>query len=321
MVSRLNVIVFGIILFFHLFVIADVALADKKISKAVSTFKNPQPVEIYGLPKGAGATHLSTEEPFVSRDGRFLFFNTGENENNKDLHYAEWVDNKWVYRSPIGPNVNNSKEVQGNPTMDENYNFLYVDSGIKSMVRIAKFSPDNGELHSLRDFDGVPNREIKLIAQKVYGNMGVEVSANGDYVFFSRAIWDLNGLAIGKLLGSDILFAEKREGKYVYNHAEAKRIMKRINTSDLEYAASISSDGLELFFTRLALADYTTGNIRSKIMRSMRTSLSQPFSNPEVIDVIGSSDFVEGPAISGDGKELYYHKHDGKKFRLYKVTR
>ena len=62
-------------------------------------------------------------------------------------------------------------------------------------------------------------------------------------------------------------------------------------------------------------------NIRSRIMRSTRTSLSESFGKPKMINAIGDSDFVEGPTISGDAKELYYHKHDGKKFRLYKVTR
>lgn len=92
--------------------------------EAPSKFENPQAVDIHGLPNGAGVTPISTEEPFVSRDGRFLFFNTGEHENNKDLHYAEFIRNRWVYRGQIGPNVNNAKDVQGNPTMDSSYNFF-----------------------------------------------------------------------------------------------------------------------------------------------------------------------------------------------------
>jgi hypothetical protein len=40
-----------------------------------------------------------------------------------------------------------------------------------------------------------------------------------------------------------------------------------------------------------------------------------------LIEAIGSNDFVEGPAISADENELYYHKRVGNKFRMYKVTR
>ena len=151
---------------------------------APSKFENPQAVDIHGLPNGACGTPISTEEPFVSRDGRFLFFNTGEHENNKDLHYAEWIRTRWVYRGQIGPHVNNAKDVQGNPTMDSSYNFFYIDSGSETMVRMARFSSDKGELTSIRDFEGVPKREVKLIAQMVSGNMGVEVSADGKVIFF-----------------------------------------------------------------------------------------------------------------------------------------
>jgi hypothetical protein len=31
--------------------------------------------------------------------------------------------------------------------------------------------------------------------------------------------------------------------------------------------------------------------------------------------------FAEGPTLSPDGKALYYHKREGKRFVLYRVTR
>jgi hypothetical protein len=284
-------------------------------------FKNPEPVSIQGLPDGFGGTPISTEEPFITRDGRFLFFNTGKNENNKDLHYAERDASKWLYKGEIGPGINNKKDVQGNPSMDSRNNFFYVNSGIKRMICKARFYPVDGALSSHMNFDGVPLRQVKLIAQKFHGNMGVEVSADGTTVYFSRATWDMNGVSLGGFLGSDILFSKKQGDTHVYNEAEAKRIMKHINTPDLEYAASISSDGLELFFTRLALKDIQPGKVRSMILRASRNSLSDPFNKPMVIEAIGRNYFVEGPAISADEKELYYHKLEGNKFRLYKVTR
>jgi len=286
-----------------------------------SFFKNPEPVSIEGLPDGFDGTPISTEEPFITRDGRFLFFNTGKNENNKDLHYAERVANKWLYKGEIGPGVNNKKDVQGNPSMDSRNNFFYINSSVKRMICKAKFSPVDGALSSHMNFDGVPLRQVKLIAQKFHGNMGVEISADGDTVYFSRATWDMNGISLGEFLDSDILFSKKRGDTYIFNEAEAKRIMKHINTSDLEYAASISSNRLELFFTRLALKNIKPGNVRSTILCASRTFLSDPFSKPVVIEAIGRNSFVEGPAISADEKELYYHKLEGNKFRLYKVTR
>ena len=97
--------------------------------------------------------------------------------------------------------------------------------------------------------------------------------------------------------------------------------MKNINTSDLEYAASISADGLEIFFTRLLSEDLKKGNIRSRIMHATRDDITEPFGIPEVIEAIGTSDFVEGPALSADERELYYHKRVGNKNQLFKASR
>lgn len=308
------------LLFFASLLSAPVSVADN-LPGTQTKFSNPQAVEIEGLPDGADGTPISTEEPFLSRDNRFLFFNTGKDENNKDLQYAESINHKWIYKGQLGPDINTAKEVEGNPTMDDTYNFFYIESGVKSMVCTARFSPEDGTLRMKRELEGIPPRKVAFFRQRLYGNMGVEVSADSSYLFLSRATWKLRGFAIGALTESNILYMKKQNGRYVYNEKETEKIMRNVNTSDLEYAASISSDGLELFFTRLKIEDVAKGKIRSTIMHATRTSLAEAFGKPTMVEAIGSSDFVEGPAISGDGKELYYHKYDGKKFRLYKVTR
>ncbi len=285
-----------------------------------SPFSEPQPVPIDGLPQGYGGTAISTEEPFVSRDGRFLFFNTGEQENNKDLHFAEWQNGRWRYRGEIGPQVNTSAKVEGNPTMDAANNFFYIDSDTRTMARVSRFDPRRGRIDGIAEVTGIPERVIRLF-RSFQGNMGVEVSADGRYLYFSRATWQMNGFWLGPFIDSDILFSQKHNGQYVYDEALARAVMKNINTADMEYAASISADGMELFFTRLPVDDLRKGRVHTQIMRATRTGLSEPFFVPEPIVAIGSDDFVEGPSISPDGKELYYHKREGDKSSLYKVTR
>ncbi len=284
------------------------------------TFTNPQPVHIHGLPMGHGGTPISTEEPFISRDGRFLFFNTNKLENNKDLHYAERVRGRWHYRGEIGDRINTAKEVEGNPTMDADYNFIYIDTSANTMARMARFNPATGKLEGLRDVAGIPERVIKPFSS-FQGNMGVEISPDGDTLYFSRATWKMFFFKLGQFKDSDILFSKRRGGQYVYDDSEAKRIMQNINTPDMEYAAGISADGLELFFTRLVIKKQKKGWFHSKIMRATRKSTKEPFGHPQVIDAIGGNFFVEGPALGPDGNELYYHKQEGEKFRLYKVSR
>jgi len=57
------------------------------------------------------------------------------------------------------------------------------------------------------------------------------------------------------------------------------------------------------------------------IMRATRPSRSAPFGRPKEVRAIGHWDFVEAPTLSSNGRELYYHKFMGKKFRLFKVSR
>jgi len=296
------------------------ALFTVNLCAGEAVFSNPHPVPIANLPKGYGGTPISTEEPFVSRDGRFLFFNSGDRENHKDLHFAEWKNGRWRYRGEVGSRVNTPKEVEGNPTMDTDYNFFYIDSATKTMARKSHFYPITGKLGALRHVKGIPERVIKPF-KRFQGNMGVEVSADGEYLYFSRATWQMHGLSLGPFEDSDILFSRRQDGKYVYDESEAKRIMQYINTPDMEYAASISADGLELFFTRLSLDDLKKGKVHSQIMHATRGNIMEAFGMPQPITAIGSDDFVEGPSIGPDGTELYYHKREGEKFRLYKVTR
>ncbi len=284
-------------------------------------FHHPQLVHVSGLPEGDGGSSISTEEPFISRDGRFLFFNTGHTEGNKDMHYAKWVGRRWVYQDVIGPDINTPKEVQGNPTMDDHHHFYFIDTTVPHMVQQGRFIPSTGKLEQVREFEGLPNRDVRLFAQRFTGNMGVELSPDGKVLYFSRATWDLNLWFPGEILASNILFSEWHGDKFIYDEKKAKRIMENVNSDELEYAAGISKNGLELFFTRLTRESFHRGRPQSMIMRTTRPSRNAPFGKPKEVRAVGHDGFVEGPCLSANERELYYHKHDGKKFRLFKVVR
>ncbi len=289
---------------------------------APGAFGQPVRVRIAGLPIGAGRSPISTEEPFVSRDGRWLFFNSGEKEGNKDLHVAERTARGWRYRGEIGPGVNTPDEVQGNPTMDRDGRLTWIESSTDSMVRRAAFDATTAQVSEVADVAGFPSKEVRLFAQEIEGNMGVELTADGELAFFSRARWDLNGISIGLIEASDLGFATREGDRFVVDEAEVARVLANVNTeTDLEYAASISEDDLELFFTRLPKAALDAGEPRSMILRATRATTDAPFEAPEVIETIGRTHFVEGPAISPDGRSLYYHQREGEKFRLFRVTR
>jgi len=93
--------------------------------------------------------------------------------------------------------------------------------------------------------------------------------------------------------------------------------MEKINTSALEYAACISADKLELYFTRLQVP--ITPSSLPEIFVSRRTDSNEEFGAPVKIQSI--TGFVEAPTISPDQKTLYYHKKENNIFRLYMVRK
>ena len=63
-------------------------------------------------------------EPFISRDGTYLFFN--DNGSNKDIYYATYVNaTTFQYAGPHHEAINTAA-VEGTPTLDVNNKFYYV---------------------------------------------------------------------------------------------------------------------------------------------------------------------------------------------------
>lgn len=289
-------------------------------AQAADGFGPPQRVEVHNLPMGSRQLPISTEEPYPSRDGQILFFNTGSKESHKDLHYARLIDGRWVYQDEIG-GVNSPDKVQGTPSMDDNGLFYYVDVRADAMLKFGRLDWQTMSVVDIQEFTAIPKRRGELFRQRIHGNMDIEAAADGNTVIVSRATWGWDGRQVKYIQASKLLLSRRRGEKFEFDLEESDRILQNINTEDLEYGAALSADGKELFFTRLASRDLKTLNLRSQIMRATRENGDDPFGPPQMVESIGDKDFVEGPALSADGKTLYYHQKLGKKFRLFRVTR
>ena len=95
-------------------------------------------------------------------------------------------------------------------------------------------------------------------------------------------------------------------------------IFKFINTYEyLEYAACISENQLELYFTR-AKAPLNILSI-PEMMVSTRKTKSEPFSAPKRI--LNINGFAEAFTISPDSKKLYFHQKEGEKFVIKMISK
>ena len=252
-------------------------------------------------------------EPFITKDDKYLFFNSEADDNGKDLYYARKIDDTTFEFLGKISGVN-TEDVDANPTMDADSNFFFISTrdydSEKGTIYMGQFA--NGTVTNVQKIEG-DIEETSLF----WLNMGVEISITGDTMFVSTAKFGIGATFPSK---GDIHYAVRQDGQYNIPDDEPE-ILSNINTDyAVEYAGEMSTDGLELFYSQVTLTDPP----RFKLYHSKRTSTDQPFGKPTFIKVPFEDNefaFVEAPTLSADGKRLYYHKLVDGKFKIFMLKR
>ena len=143
-------------------------------------------------------------------------------------------------------------------------------------------------------------------------NFDIETSADGQTIYFVDGQFGQTAIP----LSADIVIA-KKNGLNFERMPNSSTIMKNINSADLEYAACISVNQLELYFTRLVLP--VTAASVSEMYVSTRQNTNEPFAEPAKIKSI--TGFAEAATIAPDQKTIYYHLKENNKFVLYMVVK
>ena len=240
-------------------------------------------------------------EPFLTRDGRYLLFNNSNDPGtDTNLHYAERVDDlTFEYRGEISGV--NTAALDAVPTVDAIGNIYFVStrSYSETLSTIYRGRFESGRVTGIELVPGIS----RAIPGAV--NFDVEVSADG------RTLYLVDGVFTGGPVpqSADLVMAV-RDGEHFSRLSPD--LLANINTGALEYAACISADQLELFFTRIDRGD-------PAIFRSTRNDPAQPWSLPQPVQAI--TGFVEAPTLSPDGRSLYYHARRDSRFVIERVTR
>jgi hypothetical protein len=271
------------------------SVASQK-DREVADFGNPERIKIRGYSDHA-------MEPFITRDGRYLFFNNSNDPSvNTNLHYAERInDLTFDYKGEVAGV--NTQALEGVPTMDKSGAFYFVSTRsyreTLSTIYQGRFS--GGAVTGVKIVEGISEKALGRV------NFDVEVSLDG------RTLYFVDGVFSGKPVPdkADIAIAVRGDSGFRRLPGSAE-LLKNVNTEALEYAACVSPDNLELFFTQV-------GKNGPAIYRSTRKSVTQPFGRAARVAAIKG--FVEAPALSPDGLSLYYHMKDGERFVIYRVTR
>lgn len=249
-------------------------------------------------------------EPFISRDGRYLFFNTPNDPPERtDLLVAVRVDAR-TFRS-LGPlRGANSPALDAVASMDRLGRLYFISTRNYESTLNTLFTGQfqNDEVRGARALQGLASAERgRLFFDAEISADGLSLYyVDGQFVFGQRVPWNADILVARRYGGQQWRFA--RDGR-------SRQIFDRINSDALEYAPSLSADEREMFFTRLARPPNPFA--RPAIYRATRPDPNVPFGAPQRVPLRG---YVEAASVAPDGS-IYFHRREDGRYRLYRLAR
>ena len=263
-------------------------------------FSDPRPVAIAGY---AG----SAMEPDISPDGRDLLFNTSNVPPSVPaLEYSTRSGSgDFTYRGPV-VGADKPGSLSGTPSLDDHGDLYFVSdrqyaTGLAT-VYAGRFAA--GAVTGVHPVAGVAAPAPGLV------DFDVAVSPDGATLYVS-----VGRFGSGSGPSSAWLTVYDRVGTGFVPDPGSARLLRAVDPpGELDYAASVSADGRELFFTR---AD--PGGGVPRIERAVRPSVDRPFDRVQPVPAI--TGFAEAPSLSRDGTTLFFHQRVGDRFVIEQVTR
>jgi hypothetical protein len=280
---------------------------ETSINSDNSEFKNEQKITILGYIDDA-------MEPFITKDDHYLFFNNLQGATEKDIFYAEKInDTTFQFKGEI--QGVNSNFVDGNPTMDAQNNFYFISTRTLGTGNKTVFKGlfNQGVVTDLQQINGSIN-----IATPSWINMGTEISKDGQTLLTSNAKFNIgdNFPSLG-----NIRLAIKEANEFNIPNNETDLLININTNNSIEYAGEISANELELFYSQVTLSNPAI----FKLFYAKRDQINGVFNRPISITEPFKNNinaFVEAPTLSNNGKRLYYHKlDDNGVFSIFMLSR
>lgn len=281
---------------------------DSLREEKCNVFSNPQQVEIEGYEDDC-------MEPFISRDGKFLFFNNSNSELvDTHIHFAKRLGPlKFQHMGILEGTQSNSKDMA--PSSDAAGNFVFTSTRSFAQDGLTiyggKWTPAELTVKDVHPLQG------DMTAPPSWLNMDSDLSPKGELLVLAQAEFKPGAAVPTK---SDLELRLK-DGVKFRRHLQGDLLLRNVNTPALEYAPALSNDELELYFTRSSLRKQGEKLVPFfRIMLASRTKTTEPFGVPRTVE--GSAEgLIEGPTLSMDKKELFFHRKLGDRFVIFRMER
>lgn len=244
-------------------------------------------------------------EPFISADGNYLFFNNLNDGINTKLYYAVKVnDSTFNFIGELtGANQTTSPHLDAVADMDNSGNFYWTSTRDypSELNNLFHGTFNAGNISNIERVQGDFNRNTPGWLVMDHG-----ISFDGQYLYFNNARFD-DANCQGPC--ETTLGIAKKNSLSVFNTlSNSDAILQNINNSNyIYYAPCISSDNLELYYTRYVKGPITT-NTTFDICVAVRSNSSLEFSVPKVLFSETIANLVEAPTLTVNKNIIYYHK-------------
>jgi hypothetical protein len=253
-------------------------------------------------------------EPFVSANGNYLFFNNLNDGITTRLYYANKInDTTFNYVGELnGANQMITPYLDAVADMDSINNFYWTST---------RNYP--AELDNL--FHGTFNVGSVIAIGRVRGDfnknipgwlvMDHGVSYDGQFLYYNNARFDDDNCE--GICETELGIAQKINDSTFTKLSNSDVILQNINdTNYIYYAPCISSDNLELYYTRYPRDTLTTSTL-FEICVAVRAIPADNFSLPRVLFSELITDLIEAPTLTADKQRMYYHR---KSIEAYKIV-
>jgi hypothetical protein len=244
-------------------------------------------------------------EPFLSPNGNYLFFNNLNDGINTKLYYATKVnDSIFNYEGElIGTNQTTTPHLDAVADLDSSGNFYWTSTRNypTELNNLFQGTFSAGNVSNIGRVQGDFNMNTPGWLVMDHG-----ISLNGQFLYFNNARFDDTNCQ--GPCETQLGIAQKNNDSTFSTLPNSTSILQNVNDSNyIYYAPCISSDNLELYYTRYLKGHITSSTI-FEICVAIRSDSSSEFSIPSVLFSETISNLIEAPTLTVEKNIIYYHR-------------
>lgn len=252
-------------------------------------------------------------EPFISPDGNYLFFNNINDGINTKLYYATKINDSTFnfVGELIGTNQITAPHLDAVADMDSESNFYWTSTRNypAELNNLFRGTFTSGTVMNIERVRGDFNMNIPGWLVMDHG-----ISLDGAFLYFNNARFDSQNCQ--GPCETNIGVAQKVNATTFNTLPNSTSILQNINDANfIYYAPCISSDNLELYYTRYLKGTITPDTI-FEICVAVRNNPLDNFSIPKVLFSESIANLIEAPTLTVEKEIIYYHKKTANSHKI-----